>query len=293
MELSNTTNTHKVAEPQAPDWASVSLAETWPDSLDLSSWRGWRELMRAFFGKQRRAVELPSSYFALSNVPKYILQEFHNLPNGNYSRRFSRGYITGFDVAMLGHMQRARTWVAAHLQGCNAVLDVGTAGGRTAAILKQQGAEKVWGIDPSPYLLQHAASDYPGIVFVPGLAEDLPFTDNRLDGISLCFVLHEMPPKYIKQALAEFYRVLQSGGKLVIAEPSPRQLEPLQWRFLFSRAGWSQMYFKFLAHRVYEPFLSAWHKLDKPQLLQDAGFRLVEDRSGMPINFWVAEKPAT
>lgn len=292
MELSNRITSPKLAEPQAPDWANVSLAETWPDALNLSNWRGWRELMRAFFGKQRRVVELPDSAGSLYPVPKYILQEFHNLPNGNYSRRITRGYIAGFDFVMLGHMQRARAWVASQLQGCQSVLDVGTAGGRTAALIKQQGTAQVWGIDPSPYLLQHAASDYPDITFVPGVAENLPFTDQRLEGISLCFVFHEMPPKYIKQALAEFYRVLQDGGKIVIAEPSPRQLEPLQWRFLLSRAGWSQIYFKLLAHRVYEPFLDAWHKLDKPKTLQEAGFYLLEDRPGMPINFWVAEKRA-
>ena len=310
MELSNNT-IQKNANPQAPDWASVALPKTWPDLLDLSSWRGWRELIRAFAGKQQRAVKLPdtgftlnagfksdaaftsSTGFRLDAIPKYILNEFHNLPNGNYSRRFSRGYITGFDIAMLGEMQPVRQWIAGHLRACNAVLDVGTAGGRTAAIIKQQGVEKVWGLDPSPYLLQHAAADYPDIDFIPGLAEDLPFADKRLNGIAVCFVLHEMPPKYIKKAVAEFYRVLQGGGKLVIAEPSPQQLQPLQWRSLLRRRGWSHLYFKLLAGHVYEPFISTWHKLDKPALLAEAGFRLLEDRPGMPINCWVAEKPAS
>lgn len=286
----NPANAGHSNEPVAPDWTKIALGDAWPDSLDLSNWRGWREIKRAFGGKERRAVELPESLFTQVTIPKYILQEFHNLPNGNYSRRFSRGYITGFDIAMLGQMQRARLWIAEHLGHCSSVLDVGTAGGRTAAAIKKAGVAKVWGLDPSPYLLQHAASDYADIDFIHGIAEELPFADNRLEGISLCFVLHEMPPKYIKQALAEFHRVLKAGGKLVIAEPSPQQLEAFEWRQLLRPQGWSKLYFKFLAHRVYEPFLGSWHKLDKIQCLQDAGFVLLEERRGMPINFWVAQK---
>ena len=130
----------------------------------------------------------------------------------------------------------------------------------------------MWGLDPSPYLLRHAAHDHPGIEFIPGLAEDLPFANQSLDGIALCFVLHEIPPKYIEQALAEFARVLKPGGKLVIAEPSHEQLQPLQLRELVRGVGWSKLYFKVLAGRVYEPFVDAWHKLDKPNLLAAAGF---------------------
>lgn len=290
MALSAPAITAKQASPQPPDWNSITLADTWPDKLDLRSWQGWREVLRSFLGRERREVELPEGGIALQSVPKYLLQEFHNLPNGNYSSRFARGYITGFDIAMRGHMQLARTKIATHLQGCARVLDVGTAGGRTAAAIKRAGVPQVWGLDPSPYLLRHAAQDYPGIAFIPGLAEDLPFTDQSLDGIALCFVLHEIPPKYIQQALAEFMRVLKPGGKLVIAEPSQQQLEPLQLRELLHRAGWSKLYFKLLAARVYEPFVEAWHKLDKPQLLAAAGFSGIEAQAGMPINYWVAQK---
>lgn len=280
----------KQGPPPAPDWDKITLVETWPDQLDFRSWQGWREVMRAFRGKERRPVVLPEDNFPLQSVPKYLLQEFHNLPNGNFSSRFSRGYITGFDIAMCGHMKSARTWIARQFRDCGRVLDVGTAGGRTAAAIKQAGVKQVWGLDPSPYLLRHAAQDHPGIEFIPGLAEDLPFADQSLDGIALCFVLHEIPPKYIEQALAEFFRVLKPGGKLVIAEPSHEQLQPLQVRELTRLSGWSKLYFKLLAGHVYEPFVDAWHKLDKPELLAAAGFTVIATHPGMPIAFWTAEK---
>lgn len=277
--------------PPVPDWAGLELADTWPDRLDLKTWRGWRELWRAFGGRKRQAIKLPQDEY-FNSLPKYLLQEFHNLPNGNYSRHISRGYITGFDRVMLGRMQGARAWIASQLAGAERVLDIGTAGGRTAAALQAAGAGQVWGLDPSPYLLKHAATAYPEINFVPGVAEQLPFADHSLEGISLCFVLHEIPPKYIRQALAECHRVLVPGGRIAIAEPSQAQLLPFRLRELRHRHGWARLYFRLLAKRVYEPFLSAWHKLDKPQLLAEAGFESVDTREFMPISGWSARVPA-
>lgn len=277
-----------IPEPPIPDWSAMQLADTWPDALDLKSFRGWKELLRALFGK-RQTVQPPINLPL--QLPKYIFQEFHNLPNGNYSRRFSRGYITGFDLSMLGHMQRARENIARHFNGCQRVLDIGTAGGRTAAAIKARGVERVWGMDPSPYLLAHAASDYPEIDFFPGIAEKIPFADAQLDGISICFVFHEMPPRYIRRALQECRRVLKPGGVLVIAEPSPRQLEPLRWRELLQRAGWSRLYFKALAHHVYEPFLKSWHRIDKADLFEKAGFEKMISQPGMPVNTWALQAP--
>ena len=276
--------------PQVPDWSALELADTWPDQLDLKTWRGWRELLRALGGRKREAVKLPQDEY-FTKLPKYLLQEFHNLPNGNYSRHISRGYITGFDRVMLGRMRGARAWIAQQLAGGERVLDIGTAGGRTAAALQAAGANQVWGLDPSPYLLKHAAAEYPQINFIPGLAEQLPFADQSLDGISLCFVFHEMPPKYIRQALAECRRVLVPGGRIAIAEPSQAQLQPFAWRELCHKHGWARLYFRLLAKRVYEPFLASWHKLDKPQLLADAGFEAIHSREFMPISGWSARLP--
>ena len=279
-------------DPPVPDWANMPLPKSWVDRLDFRKLSSWRKM----FGR-RVPVQLPSELLGRECIPAYALQEFHNLPNGNYSNRLTRGYIKGFDVSMLGRVQPVRQWMAEQLVGAGgAILDVGTGGGKTAATLAQAGKYDVWGLDPSPYLLKHAATEYPAVKFVQGIAEDLPFPDKRFDAITVCFVFHEIPPKYIAQALQAFSRVLKPGAKVCIAEPSAEQFQPFQWRQwrawqgLFSLKGWLTVYFRLLARHVHEPFVPAWHNLDKQACFEKAGFKVLEERLGMPINCWLLGK---
>ena len=287
--MSSVPITKALNDPVIPNWKELELDDTWPDSLDLASFAGIWKFIKLIFGN-RKPVKIPQNLPGGVNIPKYVLQEFHNLPNGNYSRRFSRGYITGFDISLIGYATVARGWIAERLKNCHAVVDVGTAGGKTGRAIKDAGVDEVWGVDPSPYLLKHAAEDHPCIKFVPGIAEDLPFEDKRLDGIAACFLFHEIPPKYARQAFESFNRVLQLGGKVIVAEPSEQQLEPFRLKEFFCEKGWLKIYFKALANFVHEPFLDAWHNHDKQALFENAGFKLVEQENGMPINYYHMEK---
>lgn len=272
-------------DPQPPDWASVSLPETWADQLRFYTPGGLTRLGRALFGKAR-PVQVDRSHPLLASIPRYALQEFHNLPNGNYSRTLSRGYVTGFDISMLGHINRLRRKMAQRVAHCRSVLDLGTSGGKLAAEVKTAGVADVWGVDVCPYLLQHGAESYPDIRFVQAPAEDLPFADGRFEAIVVCFLFHEMPPKYVRRALGECHRLLAEGGRLLVAEPSDQQLQPLSWRRLFSATGWRHAYFRFLARFVREPFVEAWHRLDKPALFREAGFRVEKHRDELPVNYF-------
>lgn len=273
-------------DPKVIDWANTELPSSRADKLSFLTLEAWRSVFSA-----RQPVELPEKLLGRELIPNYVLQEFHNLPNGSYSNSLSRGYITGFDLSMLGSMQAVRHWIADELtQSGDSLLDVGTAGGKVAAAAVERGMTDVWGIDPSPYLLKHAAKDNPKVKFVQGIAEDLPFVDKRFSAAVVCFVFHEIPPKYIATALAELYRVMKPGAKLCIAEPSPEQLKPFHWNNLLPLSGWKKIYFRFLANFVYEPFLPAWHKLDKQKLFVSAGFEVVGELPGMPINRWILQR---
>jgi ubiquinone/menaquinone biosynthesis C-methylase UbiE len=280
---------NRVAErPPDIDWANLSLPDTWPDQLNWKNPVSIARLLAHLFRK-RQKVMIPRDLPGAEAIPSYALQEFHHLPNGNYSRVLTRGYITGFDVSMLGHMQSVRERIAEHLAHCHSVLDLGCAGGTTAAAIQAQGVADVWGLDPSPYLLRYAAQDYPQIRFVQGVMEKLPFPNQRFDGMSACFVFHEVPPCYIRQALAEISRVLKPGGLLMIAEPSPKQLR-YSFCSMIKTYGWKGGYFQLLARFLHEPFVEAWHKFALADEAAQRALDILEEYDGMPVKCWLLQR---
>ena len=276
---------------EAIDWAQVQLPQAWPDAAPWWRVHMLRRLLPRFLGRRRARVQLPEGLPGLRSLPRYVLQEFHNLPNGNYSARVTRGYLTGFDRVMLGQVRQGRARIAASLAGARRVLDVGSGGGHLAAAMKQAGLEDVWALEPSPYLLGQAARAHAGIRWWQGLAEDTGLPDASFDAVGVCFVLHEIPPHYLRRFCAELRRITVPGARLAILEPSP-----LQWRhgyrWLLRHHGWRGVYFRWLAGFVHEPFLPAWHRLDFPALLAEHGFSVQLDESGCPSRFLLATRDA-
>ena len=271
------------------DWSSVPLPDTWPDQV--SWWRPgqWPRLWRKLSGKLREPVRLPDGVPGADNLPRYLLLEFHNLPNGNYSRNITRGYARGFDHAMLGTLHEGRRRIAEALQGARRVLDLGSGAGHLAAALRASGSSDVWGLEPSPYLLQLAAKSQPDVTWRHGVGEDSGLPDAHFDAVGICFVLHEVPPTYLRRMLAELRRITVPGARLAVLEPSP-----LQWhhgiRRMWASHGWRGVYFRLLAMRVYEPFAEAWHKQDFAALLAEHGFVVERDDTDCPFRFVVARR---
>ncbi len=276
-------------DPIALSWADVELPDTWPDALDLRRPQDLWQFVRKVVLRRLTRVELPRDLPLSVALPKYLLLEFHNLPNGNYSKKITRGYSRGFDIVMLGEMHRARRALAQPLHGCDAVLDVGCGAGHSTQALRDAGVVDVWGLDASPYLLQHAARQYPAPRFVQGLAESSGFSADRFDGIAACFLFHEMPPRHADAALDEFHRVLRPDGRLAIVEPAGEQFFGRPWT-LFRKYGWRGLYFWCLARFVHEPFVAAWQKRAVPEWLCAHGFELVEERDLFPSRLIVARK---
>ncbi|OUS24495.1 hypothetical protein A9Q99_24140 [Gammaproteobacteria bacterium 45_16_T64] len=275
-------------DPIVPDWENIELPPAWPDQLKLNTLSDLCFLFSKVFGRRAR-VSLPEGMPGADIVPNYMLQEFHHLPNGYYSSNLTKGYVTSFDVVMLGLMDQAKLVVTKALEGVDSALDVGCGGGRVANGLMEQGVEDVWGVDPSPYLLKQAAVSFPGVKFIQGAAEKLAFPDERFAGIGICFLLHEIPPKYASIALSEFHRVLKPNGLISIAEPSPLQINESSFA-LVKKYGWRGLYFKLLALKVFEPFVDAWHKRNLSQWFSDHGFEIVKDNIGMPFRHIVVKK---
>jgi SAM-dependent methyltransferase len=98
---------------------------------------------------------------------------------------------------------------AASVSSGTRVLDVATGPGYVAGRAGERGAN-VTGIDFSDQMLAIAARRHPGIRFVKGDAENLPFPESSFDAVVANFgILHLGHPE---RAAASFARVLRQGG---------------------------------------------------------------------------------
>lgn len=279
------------ADPVAPDWSAVALPPGWPDALQMSRPRDFLRLAASVW-RGAGAVELPAGLPVRSVLPAYLLQEFHRLPNGNYSLKLTHAYSHAFDVTMLGRMRRVRGEMAGLVarHGARCAIDLGCGSGRLAAALAKGGIPEVWGLDASPYLLRVGARNHPDVRFLQGLVEDTGFAGGRFDAAGACFLFHELPAAVAGRALAETARILKPGGLLVIGEPAPEQLYEKSVVRLMRRGGFFSLYFRALARFVHEPFVHEWHSIEIRPWLAAAGFELVEDRTALPFRVIVARK---
>ncbi|MCF6807231.1 class I SAM-dependent methyltransferase [Thiotrichales bacterium 19S9-12] len=276
-------------DPKPIIWNDIDLPDSWSDQYKLKKPTDLFYLLKHSASKKRRRIELPETLYGKEIIPPYAQQEFHNLPNGNYSNTLATGYIKGFDIAMLGFMKHSRKQISQRLSHCKSALDLGTGGGRTIRAIYDIGIKDAWGIDISPYLLKQASIRNPMIQFIHAKAENLPFYNQRFDGVSACYLLHEVPPKYINQILDEAHRVLKKDGTFVIVEPSPIHYYGKYFKLL-RQYGLKGIYFRFLSHYVHEPFVKSWHKLDFKKLLKEKSFEVVEEIKATPNCLWVARK---
>lgn len=98
------------------------------------------------------------------------------------------------------------------------VLEVGVGTGMNLA--SYTGIQSLVGVEPDPHMLRRARERTGGLPFPVTLeqisAEALPFDDGSFDCVVMTWVLCTIPRP--ERALAEAYRVLRPGGRLLYAE---------------------------------------------------------------------------
>jgi SAM-dependent methyltransferase len=112
-------------------------------------------------------------------------------------------------------------------------LDVGCGDGHFAAACIGRRLEA--GIDPNPASAAEARAAGVYRQVLTGSAADLPFGDAQFSSVVSNCVLEHIPP--LDESLAEIYRVLKPGGKLVITVPSERFADSLFWPQALRRVG--------------------------------------------------------
>ena len=105
--------------------------------------------------------------------------------------------------------------LAGLLEGCT-LLDIGCGDGESLGLLYDEFGLSCCGLEPDPEHLAAARSAAAGCTVVQGRGEKIPFADSSFGAVlaECSFSLFDPAPK----ALAEIWRVLQPGGKLLLTD---------------------------------------------------------------------------
>ena len=106
------------------------------------------------------------------------------------------------------------------------VADLGCGSGVFTDLLRQQGCDCV-GLDLSPKLVEIGRRKYPGVEFIEGDVEHLPFPDASFDGVLLSGIVHHLPDP--AKCAAEVFRILRPGGRFVAFDPN--RMNPFMWLY--------------------------------------------------------------
>src|SRR5439155_3294037 len=112
--------------------------------------------------------------------------------------------------------RKVRAEIADVLNDMNAtILDVACGTGDLALELKRDSTAKITGTDFCRPMLAIAQEKSGGVLpYVEADAMDLPFDGHFFDAVTIAFGLRNLPN--VERGLAELFRVIKRGGKLVV-----------------------------------------------------------------------------
>jgi ubiquinone/menaquinone biosynthesis C-methylase UbiE len=145
------------------------------------------------------------------------------------------------------------------------ILDLGCGTGSTTLLLKRQFPEaEVIGLDLSPYMLAVAddkahTAGLP-ILFQQGNAEQTQFASGSFDLVTASLLFHETPSYVARRILRESFRLLRSGGEVLILDGNQATLRQTEW----------------LTEIFEEPYIKEYAAGNTSDWMQAAGFGEVE-----------------
>jgi ubiquinone/menaquinone biosynthesis C-methylase UbiE len=203
------------------------------------------------------------------------------------AQAYFQAHANEWDTIRALHVAEASVEAAilAGLEGeaLNLLIDLGTGTGRMLELLAPR-YRRGLGIDRSPAMLAYARAKLERAQLQhaqvrQGDIYDLPLADAVADAVVMHQVMHFLGDP--AQALREAARVLRPGGRLLIVDFAPHELEYLRDQFAHERLGFSQA--------------------QVAQWLGDCGLELVEHRDLAPpapgaqltVSIWLASRPLT
>jgi len=121
------------------------------------------------------------------------------------------------------------------------VLDVACGTGDLAIELRRDARALILGVDFCRPMLEIARQKDPEVPLFEGDAMQLSFADGSLDAVTIAFGLRNLPN--VSEGISELFRVLKTGGKLVVLEfsspvvPGFRQFFHLYFSRILPRVG--------------------------------------------------------
>jgi ubiquinone/menaquinone biosynthesis C-methylase UbiE len=205
--------------------------------------------------------------------PDYYLRNFHYQTDGYLSERSARLYDHQVEVLFIGSADTMRRQALVPIAGllrrrpgAPVHLDIACGTGRfLESVLDNFPRLRSTALDLSPYYLAAAErrlGPRPGLGFVQGLAECLPFADGSVDLVTCIYLLHEVPADIRARIAYEIARVLRAGGRAVF-------LDSLQFG---DRPSWDGM-LKGFPKTFHEPFYADYAAADLNGLFVGAGLR--------------------
>jgi len=270
---------------EMPYDATMSGVLRWgnPDKI----WRFGRAARQTLERATRQGrIEIPDRIIAAPNgqqYPKYYLQNFHYQTDGWMSLESSATYEMSTEVLFGGTqdaMQRIilpplRAWLNQQGDRQCKLLDAGCGTGRLLCqVARNFPSLELVASDLSPYYLETCKENYAAwsaehegakkVQFLHANMEELPVADGSLDVVVCAYVFHELPPLVRRRVIAEFQRVLRSGGLCVFIDSvqagdlGPSMEGVLEW---FPRT-------------FHEPYYESWLREDVVALFRANGFNL-------------------
>ncbi|MEU7763800.1 methyltransferase domain-containing protein [Nocardia sp. NPDC049190] len=139
-----------------------------------------------------------------------------------------RRYLAFKTVFLLGRGGRLNRRIArlACLVPSSDVVDIGCGPGDLARVLASR-AGRVTRVDPSAPMIDYATARSRRLTncrFELGAAQSLPLPDASADLVTSTFAMHHIPAAYRPTAVAQMFRVLRPGGRLLLADTYPTGL---------------------------------------------------------------------
>ena len=133
---------------------------------------------------------------------------FEGWDSEDVARWWQEGFTEGADAE---YEEQILPLAAAHLAGCERVLDIGTGEGQVARLAARGGSSFVVGLDPTWAQVEVARARGGGPSYLRAGAAELPFASDSFDAAVACLVFEHI--EAVDSAIAEVARVLRPGGR--------------------------------------------------------------------------------